>query len=50
MGPPPRANGSGAAGGVVNIITKRPTNDWHGSLSLYTNQPESSKEGDTPAG
>ncbi|SUG46284.1 outer membrane receptor FepA [Salmonella enterica subsp. arizonae] len=26
--------------GVVNIITKRPTNDWHGSLSLYTNQPE----------
>ena len=32
---------------MVNIITKRPTNDWHGSLSLYTNQPESSKEGDT---
>ncbi|QUI99902.1 hypothetical protein KCP73_18885 [Salmonella enterica subsp. enterica] len=23
------------------------SNDWHGSLSLYTNQPESSKEGDT---
>ncbi|MCV5713752.1 TonB-dependent siderophore receptor, partial [Escherichia coli] len=31
----------------VNIITKRPTNDWHGSLSLYTNQPESSDEGAT---
>ena len=37
----------GAAGGVVNIITKRPTNDWHGSLSLYTNQPENDKEGST---
>ncbi len=31
----------------MNIITKRPTNDWHGSLSLYTNQPESSDEGAT---
>lgn len=31
----------------MNIITKRPTNDWHGSLSLYTNQPESSEEGAT---
>lgn len=33
--------------GVVNIITKRPTNDWHGSLSLFTNQPENDKEGAT---
>jgi ferric enterobactin receptor len=32
---------------VVNIITKRPTNDWHGSLSFYTNQPENNKEGAT---
>ncbi|MCL2893202.1 TonB-dependent siderophore receptor [Brenneria tiliae] len=46
-GPAAARYGSGAAGGVVNIITKRPTNDWHGSLSLYTNQPEDSKEGDT---
>lgn len=46
-GPAAARYGSGAAGGVVNIITKRPTNDWHGSLSLFTNQPESSKEGDT---
>lgn len=46
-GPAAARYGSGAAGGVVNIITKRPTNDWHGSLSLYTNQPESSEEGAT---
>ena len=46
-GPAAARYGSGAAGGVVNIITKRPTNDWHGSLSLFTNQPEDSKEGDT---
>ncbi|WP_380183072.1 TonB-dependent siderophore receptor [Kalamiella sp. sgz302252] len=46
-GPAAARYGSGAAGGVINIITKRPTNDWHGSLSLFTNQPENSKEGDT---
>ncbi|PLR26016.1 TonB-dependent siderophore receptor [Pantoea endophytica] len=46
-GPAAARYGSGAAGGVVNIITKRPTNDWHGSLSLYTSQPGNSKEGDT---
>lgn len=46
-GPAAARYGSGAAGGVVNIITKRPTNDWHGSLSLFTNQPENDKEGDT---
>ncbi|MBK4309581.1 TonB-dependent receptor plug domain-containing protein, partial [Enterobacter hormaechei] len=44
-GPAAARYGSGAAGGVVNIITKRPSNDWHGSLSLYTNQPENDKEG-----
>lgn len=46
-GPATGRYGSGASGGVVNIITKRPTNDWHGSLSLFTSQPEDSKEGDT---
>ena len=46
-GPAAARYGSGAAGGVVNIITKRPTNDWYGSLSLYTNQPENEKEGAT---
>ncbi|MDQ1210788.1 ferric enterobactin receptor [Pantoea anthophila] len=46
-GPAAARYGSGAAGGVVNIITKRPTDRWSGSLSLYTNQPEDNKEGAT---
>lgn len=46
-GPAAARYGSGAAGGVVNIITKRPTNDWHGALSLFTSQPEDNKEGAT---
>lgn len=46
-GPAAARYGSGAAGGVVNIITKRPTDHWSGSLSLYTNQPENNKEGAT---
>lgn len=46
-GPAAARYGSGAAGGVVNIITKRPTKDWHGKISLFTNQPENNKEGAT---
>ncbi|PJZ03385.1 TonB-dependent siderophore receptor [Pantoea rodasii] len=46
-GPAAAHYGSGAMGGVVNIVTKRPTNDWHGSLSLFTNQPEDKDEGST---
>ena len=46
-GPSAARYGSGAMGGVVNIITKPVTNDLHGSLSYYTNQPEDSDEGAT---
>ncbi|NAR17464.1 TonB-dependent siderophore receptor [Acinetobacter haemolyticus] len=46
-GPAAARYGSGAAGGVVNIITKKVTNETHGSIELYTNQPEDSKEGDS---
>ena len=46
-GPSAARYGSGAMGGVVNIITKPVTNDLHGSLSYYTNQPEDSNEGAT---
>jgi ferric enterobactin receptor len=46
-GPAAARYGSGAAGGVVNIITKRPTKDWHGTLSVFTNQPENNQEGAT---
>ena len=46
-GPSAARYGSGAMGGVVNIITKPVTNDLHGSLSYYTNRPEDSDEGAT---
>ncbi|MDU8924480.1 FepA family TonB-dependent siderophore receptor [Pasteurellaceae bacterium LIM206] len=46
-GPAAARYGSGAMGGVVNIITKPTANEYHGSLSYYINQPESSKEGNT---
>lgn len=46
-GPAAARYGAGAAGGVINIVTKRPTNEWHGSYSYFLNQPESSQEGNT---
>ncbi|RKS87642.1 ferric enterobactin receptor [Orbus hercynius] len=46
-GPAAARYGSGAAGGVVNIITKKPTNDWSGALSLYSAVPQHSQYGDT---
>lgn len=46
-GPAAARYGSGAAGGVVNIITKAPTEKTHGSLSWYANSPESEYEGQT---
>ena len=46
-GPAAARYGSGAAGGVVNIITKKPTDKFSGSVTVYTSQPEHSEEGDT---
>lgn len=46
-GPAATRYGSGAMGGVVNIKTKQATNEYHGSLSYYINQPEDSREGNT---
>lgn len=43
-GPAAARYGSGASGGVVNIITKRPE-AFSGQVGLHYNQPESSKEG-----
>ena len=46
-GPAATRYGSGAAGGVVNIITKAPTSRHSGSVTTYYNQPEHSEEGST---
>jgi len=46
-GPAAARYGSGAAGGVVNIITKAPSDQHTGSVTAYTNIPEDSAEGDT---
>jgi ferric enterobactin receptor len=46
-GPAAARYGSGAAGGVVNIITKRPDNHLTGSVSLYMLSPEDRDESDT---
>ena len=44
-GPAAARYGSGAMGGVINIITKRPTKEFHGSVNLYTQLPEDQAEG-----
>ncbi|WP_194295041.1 TonB-dependent siderophore receptor [Entomomonas moraniae] len=44
-GPAAARYGSGAAGGVVNIITKSTTTEHHGSLTAYQNFPQHKKEG-----
>lgn len=46
-GPAAARYGNGAMGGVVNIKTKKITNETHGSVELFSNQPENSKEGAT---
>ncbi|AZR94054.1 outer membrane receptor protein [Bordetella trematum] len=46
-GPAAARYGSGAMGGVVNVITKRPTDKVSASATYYLNQPEDHKEGNT---
>src|SRR5690606_3797307 len=46
-GPAAARYGNGAAGGVVNIITKPTTDTFQGTYSLYGNLPEHSDEGAT---
>lgn len=46
-GPAAARYGSGAMGGVVNIVTKKVSDDYQGSVEVYTNQPEDGKEGDS---
>lgn len=46
-GPAAVRYGNGAAGGVVNIITKRSDKEWHGSWNTYFNAPQHKEEGST---
>jgi ferric enterobactin receptor len=46
-GPAAARYGSGAAAGVVNIITKKPTDKLSGSVTMYYSKPENDKEGGT---
>jgi ferric enterobactin receptor len=46
-GPAAARYGNGAAGGVVNIITKKATKELHGSLNGYFNVPQHKDEGAT---
>ena len=46
-GPAAARYGSGAAGGVINIITKAPSEFLAGSVTAYALAPEHSEEGDS---
>ncbi|WP_353613126.1 TonB-dependent siderophore receptor [Mangrovibacter phragmitis] len=46
-GPAAARYGNGAAGGVVNIITKPSSSEWHGSWNTYFNVPQHKDEGAT---
>lgn len=49
-GPAAARYGSGASGGVVNIITKKPSDKFQGSVTLYGKFQEDSLEGDAKRG
>ncbi|WP_312452725.1 TonB-dependent siderophore receptor [Stutzerimonas nitrititolerans] len=44
-GPAAARYGNGAAGGVINIITKGPGTEHHGNATLYMNMPQHDEEG-----
>ena len=46
-GPAAARYGNGAAGGVVNIITKKAGKELHGQVTVYANAPEHGEEGAT---
>ena len=46
-GPAATRYGSGAMGGVVNIVTKKVSKEFKGQVNLYANQPQDNKEGAT---
>ena len=46
-GPAATRYGSGAMGGVINIVTKKVPKEFKGQINLYANQPQDSKEGGT---
>ena len=46
-GPAAARYGNGAAGGVVNIITKKAAKETHGQVTVYANSPQHSEEGAT---
>ncbi|WP_100138933.1 FepA family TonB-dependent siderophore receptor [Snodgrassella alvi] len=46
-GPAAARYGSGAAGGVVNIVTKKVSNEFHGAVNAFMNLPADKREGDS---
>lgn len=46
-GPAAAMYGNGAMGGVVNIITKQASKEWHGTFNTYYDVPDHKKEGAT---
>ena len=43
-GPAAARYGSGAMGGVINIITKQPAGETHGNMTVYQNFPQHGDE------